>query len=408
MIVGLVNGLCVAFLRDFAVHGDAGHDVDRHRRCAAADQRHSGLRHAEELCRRFRPRPLAGVCPRPSISPRGRGAHLVHAELHHGWAAIFWRSAAIFRRPSSRACRTKTYLVLAYVICSMLASVSGLALTAQIGSGQAVISAQLTLESIAAAVIAGVSLKGGVGRVEMVALARVLLLILTDAMDLLRIDPRIQTIFLGIIVVLAVAVERSRSGGRRLTDASISGARVRRRRRSAEACSAGCWCLRCCCRCSSSSWSLSVYACRAARAVAAQRRQYPDPVELSLLFASAQMVVILTRGFDLSLGIAVSAVSVASALAMTGLATAGAPDLARRRRRARGRTWRRSAGRPVQRLASSPGLAHQSVRRHARQPQHLPTGSRRRSPAEGRCSTFPTSSAACSTTARSFPAFPSR
>jgi ribose transport system permease protein len=103
--------------------------------------------------------------------------------------------------------RTKTYLVLAYVICSMLASVSGLALTAQIGSGQAVISSQLTLESIAAAVIAGVSLKGGVGRVEMVTLAAFFLLILTDAMDLLKIDPRIQTIFLGIIVVLAVAVD---------------------------------------------------------------------------------------------------------------------------------------------------------------------------------------------------------
>jgi ribose transport system permease protein len=89
----------------------------------------------------------------------------------------------------------------------MLASVSGLALTAQIGSGQAVISSQLTLESIAAAVIAGVSLKGGVGRVEMVTLAAFFLLILTDAMDLLKIDPRIQTIFLGIIVVLAVAVD---------------------------------------------------------------------------------------------------------------------------------------------------------------------------------------------------------
>jgi ribose transport system permease protein len=103
--------------------------------------------------------------------------------------------------------RTKTYPVLAYATCSILAAVSGLALTAEIGSGQAVISAQLTLESIAAAVIAGVSLKGGVGRVEMVTLAAFFLLILTDAMDLLRIDPRIQTIFLGCIVVLAVAAD---------------------------------------------------------------------------------------------------------------------------------------------------------------------------------------------------------
>ena len=103
--------------------------------------------------------------------------------------------------------RTKTYLVLAYAVCSILAAVTGLALTAEIGSGQAVINGQLTLESIAAAVIAGVSLKGGVGRVEMVTLAALFLLILTNAMDLLRIDPRIQTIFLGLIVVLAVAIE---------------------------------------------------------------------------------------------------------------------------------------------------------------------------------------------------------
>ena len=103
--------------------------------------------------------------------------------------------------------RTKTYLVLAYTLCSILAAVTGLALTAQIGSGQAFMGAQLTLESIAAAVIAGVSLKGGVGRVEMVALGAIFLLLLTDAMDLLNVDSRLQTVFLGIILVLAVAAD---------------------------------------------------------------------------------------------------------------------------------------------------------------------------------------------------------
>src|ERR1700691_755008 len=39
-----------------------------------------------------------------------------------------------------------------------------------------------------------------------------------------------------------------------------------------------------------------------------------------LLFASAQMVVILTGGFDLSLGMAVSVISVATALVTTALA----------------------------------------------------------------------------------------
>ena len=105
----------------------------------------------------------------------------------------------------------------------MLASVSGLALTAQIGSGQAVINSQLTLESIAAAVIAGVSIKGGVGRVEMVTLGAILLLTLTDAMDLLRIDPRIQAIFLGLLSCSRWRSMNFRNGGQRLSDVSISG-----------------------------------------------------------------------------------------------------------------------------------------------------------------------------------------
>jgi len=50
-----------------------------------------------------------------------------------------------------------------------------------------------------------------------------------------------------------------------------------------------------------------------------------DQTSYLLVFASAQMMVILTRGFDLSLGTSVSAISVASALVMTGLDAAGAP-----------------------------------------------------------------------------------
>jgi len=106
--------------------------------------------------------------------------------------------------------RTRVYLTASYTLSALLAALTGLALTAEIGSGQASMGAQLTLESIAAAVIAGVSLRGGVGRVEMVALGSIFLLILTNAMDLLNVDSRLQTIFLGVILVLAVAAEEAR------------------------------------------------------------------------------------------------------------------------------------------------------------------------------------------------------
>ncbi len=98
-------------------------------------------------------------------------------------------------------------LMFAYAASGVLASVAGLAMTAQIGSGQAAMGGNLTLESIAAAVVAGVSLRGGIGRVWLVAIGAGFLLLLTDAMDLLHVDSKIQTIFIGIIVVAAVALE---------------------------------------------------------------------------------------------------------------------------------------------------------------------------------------------------------
>ncbi len=112
--------------------------------------------------------------------------------------------------------RVKSCLVLAYLACSLLAAIAGLAITAEIGSGEAAMGTSLTLESIAAAVIAGVSLKGGVGRVEMVALGAIFLVMLTNAMDLFHVDSKIQVIFLGIIVVAVVALDESVKRRRRL------------------------------------------------------------------------------------------------------------------------------------------------------------------------------------------------
>jgi ribose transport system permease protein len=63
------------------------------------------------------------------------------------------------------------------------------------------------LESLAAAVIAGVSLRGGVGRIELVALGAVFLRTLTNAMDLTRVDTRYQLIILGLVLAASVSIE---------------------------------------------------------------------------------------------------------------------------------------------------------------------------------------------------------
>lgn len=103
---------------------------------------------------------------------------------------------------------TVGYLIVTYVLCSLLASTSGILQTARLGSGQATLGGDiLMLQSIAAAVIGGVSLRGGIGRVELVALSALFLSILTNAMNLMQINSKTQLIVLGVVVVLAVALD---------------------------------------------------------------------------------------------------------------------------------------------------------------------------------------------------------
>lgn len=98
------------------------------------------------------------------------------------------------------------YVVGAYVCSSLFAAIASLLLTAQIGSGQASIGDLLSLESIAAAVIGGVSIRGGYGRPEHVAAGTFFLLVLYNIMDLLEVNSRLQMILLGLFVVLVAGI----------------------------------------------------------------------------------------------------------------------------------------------------------------------------------------------------------
>ncbi|MGH0216429.1 ABC transporter permease [Sinorhizobium meliloti] len=101
--------------------------------------------------------------------------------------------------------------IAAYVIASCLAATTGYLMTARLGSGQGTIGATLALETIAAAVIGGVSLRGGIGRAELVAVAALFLTVTNNAMNLLKVDSRFQTLMLGIILIAALWIERSLS-----------------------------------------------------------------------------------------------------------------------------------------------------------------------------------------------------
>lgn len=112
------------------------------------------------------------------------------------------RSARLSGVPTGRA------LVAAYALAGILAAFTGFLMTARLGSGQATIGGTLALETIAAAVIGGVSLRGGVGRAEHVAMAALFLAVIANAMNLTQVDSKFQTLVLGAVLIIALAIER--------------------------------------------------------------------------------------------------------------------------------------------------------------------------------------------------------
>ena len=108
------------------------------------------------------------------------------------------------------AINTKRTLMMAYVICALITSLTGLLLTARVESGEANLGGTVALESIAACVIAGVSLRGGIGRVENVVLGGFFIVLVQNGMNLAQISSYMQMVLLGALLILAVIVDQVR------------------------------------------------------------------------------------------------------------------------------------------------------------------------------------------------------
>lgn len=102
----------------------------------------------------------------------------------------------------------KKTIILAFVLCSVLASLAGVLLTARVGSGEASLGASFVMLSIAAAVLGGTSLFGGEGVLWRVVLGVLFLGVLSNGMNLLHVSSYIQELVIGIVLIAAVAVER--------------------------------------------------------------------------------------------------------------------------------------------------------------------------------------------------------
>lgn len=102
------------------------------------------------------------------------------------------------------------YKALAYVICGFLAAVGAVILTSRTISGQPTMGDLAELYAIAAVVIGGTPLGGGVGSIVNTFMGMVVMAILNNGLNLLRVSSYMQMMAVGLVIALAVFIDMRR------------------------------------------------------------------------------------------------------------------------------------------------------------------------------------------------------
>jgi inositol transport system permease protein len=109
--------------------------------------------------------------------------------------------------------RVSRHLLLVYSVAGLLSGLGGVVTSARAASGQAWMGMSYELDAIAAAVIGGTSLSGGIGRITGTVIGTVILGIMTSGFTFIGFDAYIQDIVKGGVIVAAVVADRYRHRG---------------------------------------------------------------------------------------------------------------------------------------------------------------------------------------------------
>ncbi|MFC3532996.1 ABC transporter permease [Vogesella facilis] len=107
------------------------------------------------------------------------------------------------------------HLVVVYAVAGLLSGLAGVVTSARAVSGQAGMGMMYELDAIAAAVIGGTSLNGGLGKITGTVIGVLILGVVTSGFTFLRIDAYYQEIVKGVIIVVAVVADQYRQRNRR-------------------------------------------------------------------------------------------------------------------------------------------------------------------------------------------------
>jgi inositol transport system permease protein len=101
----------------------------------------------------------------------------------------------------------EAHLIKVYAIAGALAGLAGIVTAARAQTAQSGMGVMYELDAIAAAVIGGTSLAGGVGRITGTVIGTIILGVMSSGFTFLRVDAYYQEIIKGIIIVAAVVAD---------------------------------------------------------------------------------------------------------------------------------------------------------------------------------------------------------
>lgn len=101
-----------------------------------------------------------------------------------------------------------------YAVSGMMAALAGILLTARLGSAQPTAGAGYELDAIAAVVLGGTSMAGGIGTIGGTAIGALIIGVLNNALNLMKVSSYYQDVAKGIVILIAVLLDRKQKSSR--------------------------------------------------------------------------------------------------------------------------------------------------------------------------------------------------
>jgi ribose transport system ATP-binding protein len=137
-------------------------------------------------------------------------AGLADAWLYRTRTGLALRAVGLDETSSRRlGMATDRMVILAFVVCSLMASLAGLYLAAQVQIGSPIVDTGFSLESIACAVLGGAALSGGRGSFVGTLLAALFLSLIDNVLPLFRQPTEYSQMTIGVLILLALVLYKS-------------------------------------------------------------------------------------------------------------------------------------------------------------------------------------------------------